>query len=173
MKTAILICVGVAAVALYGCEMKLEGHDASDPAAITEELKTIETAWQAEFNARDVAKLAGHYTADAGLASPGAAIATDGAAREALLTAMVNDPNFKLEFASDQSRVAKSGDLAYTRGHYAMTYTDPATKQPANGTGSYLTVWQKQADGSWKSVEDFITPGAPPAAATEAAQPAG
>ena len=43
--------------------------------------------------------------------------------------------------------------------------TDPATKKPLESTGSYLTVWQKQADGSWKAVEDFITPGPAPAGA--------
>ena len=39
----------------------------------------------------------------------------------------------------------------------------PKTKQPKTDTGSYLTVWKKQADGSWKAVEDFVMPGAPPA----------
>jgi len=29
-------------------------------------------------------------------------------------------------------------------------------------------VWQKQADGSWKAVEDFVTTGAPPTLATRA-----
>jgi ketosteroid isomerase-like protein len=40
-----------------------------------------------------------------------------------------------------------------------MTMTDPATKKPATSKGSYLTVWQKQTDGAWKAVEDFVTPG--------------
>ena len=40
-----------------------------------------------------------------------------------------------------------------------MTYTDPGTGKAASGTGSYLTVWKKQADGSWKAVEDFVTQG--------------
>jgi ketosteroid isomerase-like protein len=40
-----------------------------------------------------------------------------------------------------------------------MTMTDPATRKPPAGSGSYLTVWKKQADGGWKAVEDFVTPG--------------
>jgi len=39
--------------------------------------------------------------------------------------------------------------------------TDPASGQPESSRGYYLTVWQKQADGSWKAVEDFVTPGEP------------
>jgi len=36
-------------------------------------------------------------------------------------------------------------------------------------TGSYLTVYRKAADGSWKAVEDFTTPG-PAVAPASAAQ---
>ena len=46
-----------------------------------------------------------------------------------------------------------------------MTTADPETKKPVEGAGSYLTVYKKQPDGSWKAVEDFITPGPAPAAA--------
>jgi ketosteroid isomerase-like protein len=45
-----------------------------------------------------------------------------------------------------------------------MTTTDKATNKPVDSSGSYLTVWQKQSDGSWKAVEDFVTPGPAPAA---------
>jgi len=41
-----------------------------------------------------------------------------------------------------------------------------ATSKPVDSTGSYLTVYKKESDGSWKAVEDFITPG--PAAAPAA-----
>ena len=45
-----------------------------------------------------------------------------------------------------------------------MTMTDKATGKPATSAGSYLTVYKRQADGSWKAVEDFITPGPAPTA---------
>ena len=66
----------------------------------------------------------------------------------------------KVDFATDRVIVAKSGELASSRGHYTMTYTDPGTKKPKTESGSYLTVYRKAADGSWQAVEDFITPGA-------------
>jgi len=50
-------------------------------------------------------------------------------------------------------------EYAYTRGRYTLTMTGPDSGKPETSTGHYLTVWQKQADGSWKAVEDFITPG--------------
>ena len=45
--------------------------------------------------------------------------------------------------------VAKSGDIAYSRGTYEMTATDPQTKQPILIKGTYVTTFRKAADGSW------------------------
>ena len=39
-----------------------------------------------------------------------------------------------------------------------MTYTDSKTKKVVNGQGTYVTVFKKQADGSWKAVADIATP---------------
>jgi len=168
MRTIILGSVALAAFALVGCNMQKGGeHHEVDTAAITDQLKASEAAWLAAYNGKDAEKLAAQYATDGSLANPGAALVTDAAGRRAAIDGMVNDPAFKLDFASDSVRVAKSGDLATTRGHFTMTYTDPATKKPTDGTGNYLTVWQKQEDGSWKAVEDFITPG--PAAEAPAA----
>jgi ketosteroid isomerase-like protein len=46
-----------------------------------------------------------------------------------------------------------------------MTVTDPATKAATTEKGKYLTVYRKQADGSWKAVEDTFMSDAPPPAA--------
>ncbi len=157
-----------ALVLLSSC--KLAGQEAAaDTVAIEKQIKDIETQWEGEYNAHNVDALAAHYADDAALANPGAALATDAASRRASLAQFVSDPTFKHEFAADRVQVAKSGDLAYSRGQYSMETTDPATKKPKTETGTYLTVWQKQADGSWKAVEDFVTPGAPAAAPAKAA----
>ena len=91
--------------------------------------------------------------------TPATAIATSDVDRRKELQGLINDPNLKLTFAADRVQVAESGDLAYSRGHYAITTTDPKTSKPVDSQGSYLTVYKKQADGSWKATEDFITPG--------------
>ncbi len=136
---------------------------ATDTAAIEGELKSIEAAWMADYNARDIDKAAAHYADDAALANAGSALATDAASRRVEVEKFVADPSTKVDFASDRVHVSQSGELAATRGHYSIETTDPATKKVRTDTGSYLTVWKKQADGSWKAVEDFVTPGAPAA----------
>jgi ketosteroid isomerase-like protein len=69
---------------------------------------------------------------------------------------MLDDPNLKLNFSSDRIEVSASGDLATTKGSYTSTMTNPKTKKTMEDKGSYLTVYKKQADGSWKAVEDMI-----------------
>ena len=117
-----------------------------------------------DFASRDAAVLAGHYSADAAFAIAGSPLA-EGTAVRRVIEQMVTDPNLNVTFESDRVQIAKSGELAYSRGHFTLQSTDPATKKPRAETGSYLTVWQKQANGSWKAVEDFVVPGAPAATA--------
>ena len=156
-----------AALALASCDKAAAptANDiaGADAAAIEKELKSIEAAWEKDYQAHDVEKLAGHYADEAALANPGMALASDAISRKMALTQFMSDPSLKISFASDRVGVARSGELAYSRGHYSAETTDPATKEVKTETGSYLTVWRKQADGSWKAVEDFVTPGAPAA----------
>ena len=53
----------------------------------------------------------------------------------------------------DTAVVAESGDLGYTIGRYAVR--DEAGDTTARG--HYVTVWQKQPDGSWKIAVDIGT----------------
>lgn len=165
-KIAGIALAASALVLLSGCD-KAQRHDqaqTADAAAIEKQIRAVETQWQADYAAHNADALAGHYAKDAALINPGAALATDAAARRAALGQIVADPNLNLTFASDRVLVAKSGELATSRGHYTMRMTDPATKQAKTESGTYVTIYRKQADGSWKAVEDAVIPGAPVAA---------
>lgn len=159
--TILLATLACGTMTLASCKPQAAKVDTS---AIEQQLRDNETRWNAAYAAHDAEALAGAYADDAALANPGSALVTGKAAVRKETAAFASDPALKVEFAADRIQVAASGDLAYTRGHYSLTMTDPETKKPANSTGNYLTVWQKQSDGSWKAVEDFITPGATAAA---------
>jgi ketosteroid isomerase-like protein len=45
--------------------------------------------------------------------------------------------------------------LAYTSGTTEATFKD-ASGETASFKGKYLTVWKKQADGSWKVLYDMF-----------------
>ncbi len=136
-----------------------------DTAAEEAAIRAKESAWMAAYNRHDADGLAAQYEDDADLAAPGVALMSDAASRGAFLKSFAGDPALKVDFASDRIIVAASGDLASSRGHYTMTYTDPASKQPKTESGTYFTVYRKQADGGWKAVEDVTVPGPPQVAA--------
>jgi len=160
-----LTMVSLAALTLAGCNAAAEPVD---KAAIERQLRKNEQQWNRAYASRDAAALAAMYAEDAALANPGANMAKGAKAIAKETESYTKDPNLRVAFSASRIQVADSGDLAYTRGNYQLTMTDPKTKQPHNSTGYYLTVWQKQDDGSWKAVEDFITPGAPPTVASHA-----
>jgi len=59
------------------------------------------------------------------------------------------------------STVDVGGDYAIETGTYEMTTTE-AGKKPVPDKGKYLTVWKKQADGSWKVYRDMPNSDGPP-----------
>ena len=161
MRRSNVLAAAAVMAALASCQKP--AADKVDTAAIENQLRQAEARWNQAYASHDAETLAGAYADDAFLANPAAPTVTGIDAIRKETIAFAADPNLKVQFASDRIQVAASGDLAYTRGHYTMTMTDPATRKPATSRGSYLTVWKKQEDGGWKAVEDFVTPG--PAAA--------
>ena len=53
--------------------------------------------------------------------------------------------------------VAASGDLAYTLGDFEIN-TKQADGSEQVSTGTYVSIWKKHEDGSWKVVVDAGTP---------------
>jgi uncharacterized protein (TIGR02246 family) len=132
-------------------------------------LRDTETKWNQAFAAKDPTKIASFYAAGAVLMVPGQAPVSGS---DALLDAekqMTADPALALSFQADKVDVAQSGDLGYTRGSYTLTMTNPQTKKPMDDHGSYVTVYRKQADGSWKAVSDIVVSAVPPMPAKPAA----
>jgi ketosteroid isomerase-like protein len=85
------------------------------------------------------------------------------AVRDAI-TKMFADTSFTLTWEPLQVDVGSGGDLGYTVGHWVARFRD-AKGAPGSNTGRYLTVWKREADGSWKVVQDIgvqdVAPAAP------------
>jgi ketosteroid isomerase-like protein len=67
------------------------------------------------------------------------------------------DTTFILSWEPLYEKISESGELGYTYGLH--TNTDKLTGEITRGT--YVTVWLKQSDGSWKFVLDTGTQGLP------------
>ena len=162
--------LGAATLALVvgGCQ---KAADKADPEAVKAAIKADEKKWNDQFKAKDTEGLVGHYADDAYFVVPGVKPADGATQIRKVYADAIADANFAVTFASDKIGVASSGDFAYARGHFSEKYTDPKTGQATTDTGSYVTVYKKQQDGSWKAVEDFaaadpgsqkpVTPGKP------------
>jgi uncharacterized protein (TIGR02246 family) len=131
--------------------MKTNDPNESATDAVTRTAQEILAA----IEAKDSAKVNSYYAPDAVIATAGRPAAKDGRAVSRAISDDIADTNFKMSLSNEKTEVAGSGDLAYRRGAFKITYTNPQTKQAENSTGTYLTVFRKQADGSWKVVEDF------------------
>ena len=117
-------------------------------------LRDNESQWNQDFVAKDAAKIAAHYADDAVLLNSGEPTVHGRTAILGVFTGMVSDPAFTLKLTTVSVDVSDSGDLGYTRGTYIFTITDPQSKQVIHDHGSYVTVYRKAADGSWKATTD-------------------
>lgn len=68
------------------------------------------------------------------------------------------DTTFSITWDPNYAEVAASGDLGYTVGRYEQTSRVEGETQVNSGT--YLTVWRRQEDGSWKVKADIGNPDA-------------
>jgi uncharacterized protein (TIGR02246 family) len=168
MRQALTIALTLALGAgVSGCRADRH-HDHEGAAADTEALagavKAEEQKMLDGFRARNADAVAALYASDATVMLPFEAPMSGSDAIKAGIAETLADPAFKLDFSNQKTDVAGSGDLAYTRGAFTVTYTNSQTKKPETLKGGYVTVFRKQADGSWKVVEDVSSPGAPDAA---------
>ena len=154
----LLVTIVALSTLLTGCmSSPPDTHDA-DVAA----LKDTEAAWVKDAATKDVEKWVAHYTDDGSVLLPNTPILTGKDAIRGGIKPMLGDPNFAVTFGATRVDVAKSGELAFTQGTYSLTMSNPKTKGPVTEKGKYLTVYRKQADGTWKSVEDTFMSDAPP-----------
>ena len=146
MFRAILLTAGVTLLALTtGCS--------SSSSADAKAIQAKSELWSKAGSAKDSASFATFYADDATVMFPNEPAFKGMDAIKAVLTPMMQDPNFALSFTTDKVEV--SGILGYTQGAVSLRTTGRDGK-PFNDTGKYLTVWKKQADGSWKAIEDIF-----------------
>lgn len=153
------------AVILAGCKQAApppapDTHDADVKA-----IRDLEAATVQAFAAKDLDKIGAFYADNASLFNPDSPVTNGMPAIKTTWKPMVEDENFSATFASDKVEIAKSGDLGYSQGSMAYTFTDPKTKKVLTVKGKFVTVFKKQADGGWKAVADIGNEDAPPAPA--------
>lgn len=156
-------------ILLSGCS-ETPPAPADTSAADQKAIRDGEVAWAGDWAAKDVDKIVGHYADDASVMVPDAPLMKGKDAIRTGIAGMLKDKAMALSFTTSSVDVSKSGDLGFSQGTYSMTMTNPKTKKPETEKGKYVTVYRKQADGSWKAVADINNADAPaaPVAAAKA-----
>ena len=97
------------------------------------------------------------FIADSGVILRDNAWPLRGRSRLASLYEGKSDTSFVLTWEPVFEKISESGELGYTFGYYKSI----VKASGESGNGTYITIWARQADGSWKFVLDTGTDGLP------------
>jgi ketosteroid isomerase-like protein len=125
---------------------------AVDLKAVEQAVKDADAQWSKAATARSLDVVLSYYSGDAVVLPPNAEMLTSkGDITKAWMTLL--DPANTISWTPMYVEVAQSGEMVYDVGSYTMV-TKPKKGKPETDHGKYLSVWKKQADGSWKAVAD-------------------
>lgn len=108
----------------------------------------------------DPDKFTSFYAAEASFYPAGMPVVKGPPAIREVIGQLMAMPGFKLEIAPTNTQIGASGDVGYITGTYRLTLASGVEN------GKYVTVWRKQADGTWRVVEDIVNADAAPPAPT-------
>jgi len=152
-KTSLIVCLALIALST-GCSNPPPAPPPDTRAADVQAVKDVDAAWSKDMATKDADKSASYFAEDGCGLYPGAGILCGKAAIKAAFAPYFADPNYSMTWESTRAVASKGGDMVYIQGTYTMTMTKPKTRKPMTDKGKYLTVYTKQADGSWKAVAD-------------------
>lgn len=152
MPTVALACL---LAALAGC-----GSAPGDDRREAERLMQTSRDWAKVASSGDVDAVVNYFAEDAVLISSDQAPVRGRAALRAHLGQTLKLPGFRISWEPLEAHV--SGDMGYMLERTTLTMTGPQGA-PVTQQLQAVTVWRKQADGSWKNVVDMSAPAAPAA----------
>jgi uncharacterized protein (TIGR02246 family) len=126
-----------------------------DLVALKTTIQDREKEWSAAFAARDAGALASLYTDDGVQLQ---AVANEDRKGRAAITSATQAQFDTLTTVTAREDITEeviaAGPYVVEVGHYVWSGTSKANK-PVSGSGRYLVLWQKDADGQWRLLRDI------------------
>ena len=125
-----------------------------------EKLMQTSREWSQVAASRNADSILSYWTDDAIVLSAGEADLKGKNSIRQMIEGSFKNPNFKISWEPKSAEISKSGDLGYLLETTKMTTTDSLGKASVQNFNA-VTIWKKQADGSWKCAVDVLSPSTP------------
>ena len=147
--------LAVLALLLAACGAAPPPRDIHDADVRT--IREGESLWVRHWSTRDADGIVSHYAEDAIWMAPHMPLANGRETIREVVRKLVQDANFSLSFETSRVDTDKSGELGYSQGKYTMTLTDPVSKKAVTDEGSYVRIYRRAPDGSWRTIQEINT----------------
>ncbi len=136
----------------FGCQQgeEVAEEPAVDVEADKEAIKKITDDFNAAINAGNIDKLVSLYTDDAVRIPPNKPALVGKEAIRSLFQEQLDQFTVQNEGVIVDLKV--SGDLAFVRGSWTSINTPKTGGEPLKFNGNFVSIIQKQPDGSWKTI---------------------
>ena len=149
------VCIFAGILLLVGCSPREKANLESDTAAIND----IWTTYASSLEAGDLPAWLSLWTEN-GVQMPPNEPPIIGKDQIQKKNEVAFDQfTFEMEITNEEIRVA--GDWAFSRGTYTATFSPKNGDQPVPVDGKFMTILERQPDGSWKIHRDIFNSNVP------------
>ena len=128
-----------------------------DSKAEGEKLMQLSRDWSQQAKAGDIEKTVSYWADDAVVISAGQPTYKGKKEIRGMVEQSYKMPGFNISWEPQSVEVSTSGDMAYLIEKSQVSFKD-STGNVITQNNSAVSIWRKQADGSWKNVVDISTP---------------
>ena len=158
MRSMMLLASAALVPSLVGCGgSPAEGELAAAATTEVQAVKNLETLFITGWEAKDPAVKA-LYAPNAVMVMPNAPPRNTPVTIAQTFDRYAANPTAEIEFHNASTVISAGGDLAFSQGTYTSGGTNADSGEAQQGKGYYLLVYKKQADGSWKVIQDVSSP---------------
>ena len=135
---------------------------AAPQTSTTAAIGKIRDAWVQDLRTKQLEPILKFYASDAVFVQPNGDRITGSAALRALFQNIM--ATFNSDLTLHRQNLETSGDLAYDGGDFQETLTPIATGAKITSKGSYIMIFKRQHDGSWRIIQHAWMGTPPPGA---------
>ncbi len=129
----------------------------ADTKTEAEKIMQLSKEWSIVAKSGDVEKTVSYWADDAIVISPGEHPLRGKESIKKMVEGSFKIPGFVIQWQPQQVEVSESGDMAYIIEKSQVSYLD-STGTMSKQYNNAVSIWRKQADGTWKNVVDISTP---------------